>query len=449
MATFVLTVFLLTFGAMLAYTFRKPAMAIPLGIMTYGYKQVASLALPMLQSQGALLNYAMAGMIAMVFMYNLFFRNPGVTCRTASGKAIQLAVWIFLLYFWVTLLWSPYYGSDPMKFVPYLLVYFAMLPALMDTPVPMLRAFHGCWFLTILAVLGLMASPAFHLSPDLGRMTVHFEAGRVNEASPLAIADMGALLIIMSVMVLLPQDSFPRDSKLFRAARKTLAVAGIGLGLWLAFNTSRGETMTGLACGCLLFALVKGKTTSQSLTWLVGAGVGLLLTLAMVFTLVPKGGLSESAERYSPSAIAEGKDDRVGLSSHAIEMGLSSTKSFIFGKGARACEKELGMWPHNHFVQAFGEAGIIGLGLLIICCLMTLRFGFQTLALVRKSGDSSALLFTALALSLLIYQIIVLSKKGSLTFTDTYMWLSIGAFSFDRTQIWLLYTAREKASQPA
>ena len=101
MSTAVLASFFLAFLVMFGYAIRFPALAIPLGIMTYAYKQISSLAVPMFQVRGAVFNYLMAAMIAIVYMYNLIVRNPGVNCRTKEGKTLQILIWAFLLFFWV------------------------------------------------------------------------------------------------------------------------------------------------------------------------------------------------------------------------------------------------------------------------------------------------------------------------------------------------------------
>lgn len=436
MSTMILLLFMLGFGILLALTLRESALAIPLGIMTYSYKQIALLALPFLQNQGALFNYAMAGAFAAVFLFNLVFKHPGVTCKTPEGKRVELLVWAFLALFWISLLWSPFYGTEAVKFYPYFIVYFYMLPALMQTPREMIRAFYGVWFVTLLGGAGLVLSPAFHMSEDLGRMVVHFEAGKVVEATPLAIADMGAYLVILSTLVLLPVFPFKARGRSGRALQGLLAVGGLGLGFYLAFNTSRGETITSLACACLLIALTLGRSIRQSVVWVVSAFSALSLVLAVVFTVFTSSpGASLAAQRYTPSALAEGGDDRAMLSAQTVKLVSRTPKDFLFGMGARACEKDLGMYPHNQFVQALGETGILGLLLLAASWAAVLHFGFRTLNRVRGSQDPTLAVFVSLILTLAFYELIVLSKKGSLTFVDTYMWISLAAFAFDRATL--------------
>jgi hypothetical protein len=438
MATAVLLLFVLMLVGFLVLAFRYSALAVPLGIMTYAYKQIASLALPFLQTQGALFNYMMAGAIGSIFMYNLVFKSP-VGCRTRDGKIIIILVWIFLGLFWVSSLWSPFYGNDSWKFFPYFVVYFWMLPLLIGRPVSMLMAFGKVWYLTFVGGLALLLSPHFHLSNDLGRMVVHFQAGRFNEASPLAIADMGAYLLLMSVLVFLAKNRVESDQSYKKYFIVFQMVIGLALSLWLVFNTSRGETFAGIFCACLLVGLVMGKNVKQYVLWTTGLISVVVITVMIVFTiLLPKGGISKWSERYSSAAITEGSADRKNLNSRTLEFATSSPGKFIFGIGARGCEKRLGMYPHNNFIQAIGEIGLLGLSLLCLCYGLAFRFGFRTLAMARKFADEHSVVFTAFMLTLLIYQFFVLSKKGSLTFVDTYMWLAMAVFCFDRTQTMLL-----------
>jgi hypothetical protein len=409
--------------------------------MTYAYKQISSLAVPLFQVRGAVFNYLMAAMIAIIYLYNLIVRHPGVNCRTREGKTLQILIWVFLLFFWMSILWSPFYGTDPWRFFPYFLVYFAMLPSLTEGPELMLKAYVAVWALTLLATLGLMVSPAFHISPDIGRMVVHFQAGMYNEGNPLAIADMGAYLILLSICILLMQFHMGEIKGRLRTFWLFAGTTGLFMGLWLTFNTSRGETFTGIACACVLVALVKGRNLVQFLKWMAIQMSILAAVAALVFMLLlPKNKIEELSWRYSASSMAEASNDRTRLGRQTIEMALATPRDFLIGIGARGCEKRLGIYPHNHFVQAFGETGIIGFGLLCLVCFLAFRFGFHTLTASRRLDEGPAVIFTALILSLLVYQLIVLSKKGSLTFVDTVMWLAIAAFSFDRTQIMLRRT---------
>ena len=60
MPTIVLASFVLVFLGMCLYAIRFPALAIPLAVMTYAYKQIVSIAIPSLQDRGALFNYFIA-----------------------------------------------------------------------------------------------------------------------------------------------------------------------------------------------------------------------------------------------------------------------------------------------------------------------------------------------------------------------------------------------------
>lgn len=444
MPTATLLLFFLLLLALLAYALKLPSLALPIGIMTFSYKQIAALALPFLQSHDTIFNFIVAGPIVAVFIYH-FSSRVKLGCHSSEGRVTMRLLWVFLGYFWFTSLWSPYLGFDSWKFLPYFAVYFWILPLLIDSdPEAVLKAFQLAWILTFLAALSLLLSPAFFLSPNTERMIIHYQAGRFEESNPLVLADLAAYLFQMSLLVLVwPLFSIERR-RFSQFIHLILVASGLALGFWLAFNTSRGETVAGIFCGCLFLALVKGRSTLHSIFWLAGVMGTMFVSAALVLLLFsPKGGIEKWSARYSPDAIAEGSDQRHDLTSRNIHFALSSPTTFLFGKGARATEKQVGTWPHNHFAQAFGESGMFGLLLLCACCFLALRFGFRTLALTRESGDRPSLILTAFMLCLLIYQLIVLSKKGSLTFWDTYMWIAIAVYSFDRIQFFLRSTSSD------
>ena len=207
----------------------------------------------------------MAGVIALVYLYNLILKHPGVTTNTKEAKYAQFFIWSYAAYFWISLLWSPFYKTEIMKVLPYFLIYFGLLPSLVSKPGEMIRAFRWVWVLTLLGTVALLASPAFFMSTDVGRMVVHIPGGRVEESSPLAIADMGAYLLILSAYEWLHQHLVPGKNRTFRSVLLGLAVLGMGLGTWLTFNTSRGELITGIFSACLLVGLVRGRTIRQLL----------------------------------------------------------------------------------------------------------------------------------------------------------------------------------------
>ena len=79
---------------------------------------------------------------------------------------------------------------------------------------------------------------------------------------------------------------------------------------------------------------------------------GLILVGAVLFLGVrPFMGKPDLSFRYSPEAIVEGSEGRMDLGARTIEFGLSSERNLLFGIGARGCERRLGMYPHNIFIQ--------------------------------------------------------------------------------------------------
>lgn len=449
MASLLLYAFILCFFFTLGMAVLRPALAVPLGIMTYPYKQIVAIGVPSMHNMGPQFNYLMAGVIALVYLYNLIMKHPGVTTRTREAKYAQFFIWSYAAYFWISLLWSPFYGTEIMKVLPYFLIYFGLLPSLVSKPGEMIGAFRWVWALTLLGTLALLASPAFFMSTDVGRMVVHIPGGRVEESSPLAIADMGAYLLILSAFEWMHQQFVPAGNRNVRSILKGLSVLGMALGTWLTFNTSRGELITGVFTACLLIGLVRGRNLRQYLSKGLGLLAGLVVVGAVLFMVVrPFMGKPDLSFRYSPEAIVEGSDSRMDLGARTIEFGLSSERNLVFGIGARGCERRLGMYPHNIFIQAFGETGILGLTLLGLATFLTLRFGFKVLARTKRSEDPIPMLFAALALALALYTIIVMGKKGSLAMVDTYMWLSMAVFCFDRT--WTFPAESEgRAPKPA
>jgi len=276
----------------------------------------------------------------------------------------------------------------------------------------------------------MLLSPNFALVSDMGRTVV--ESDTVEDyANPLATADMGVYLVLLSICLLLTKST--SKSVLFRWGRLAALYLSLCIGLWVAFTSSRGEAMACVVISSCFVALVKGRSVRHALVVLSCFVIGFVLIFIFVYS-----GISEMIFEWSPrfrsDSINSASDIRVELILNSFILPFQSPAHFFFGVGARGVEQILGEYPHSALLQAFAETGIVGL-LLFCCCYGTvIRFGFRTFVLARQSADAQKLLFAALSLSFLLYDILMANKKGSLQYHDTFMWLMLSVFSFDRVQ---------------
>lgn len=426
----ILFVILLVLGML--YSLRYPGVAITLAIATYGLKQIATATLPFLQIYDTVFNYILGGLVSILFVFGVITKSIYV-CNTTIGKKIVILIWMFLGLFWASSFWSPFKGGDSLRLMPYFVVYVFMLPYLMGNPKQMIKAFWILWLILLVGCLGLLFSPYLDSSSYLARMVVKFQHGSHEEGNALALADSGIFLLLTSILVMFYGNFLNNKQKLIKWILLIFTLFGVVLGFWIASISSRGETFAGVISGCLLIILIKYRTVKIKYLTLASAFVILFVGTMIVFVLAGDN-YQELSPRYSQESLSEGSDIRRDLITNAISLGFSSPDKMLLGIGARGCEEELGMYPHNALVQALSETGIIGFVLLCSCYALAFRFGFRTLSMAKERSNQESVLLVALMLSLLLYDLIVESKKGSLIFVDTYMWLLLAVFSFDRTQ---------------
>lgn len=432
MSSLLLIVFVLMLVVALLYSFRFPPLVLVIAIATYGLKQIASATIPILQIYNSIFNLILGAVVIFVFLYGMVTRSlPG--CRSTSGKHAMAFLWGFLGLFWVSLIWSPFSGSDSLRFLPYLLVYFAILPYLMGNPNQMIKAFRILWVILFVGCLGLLFSPYLDLANTMGRMVVKFHSGTHEEGNPLALADTGIYLLLISLMIIFDINYVRKAPKFIKSVVSIFGLVGIGLGFRIASVSSRGETFAGVISGCLLIFLLKIKNVRQKKILLASAIA--LTMMGIIFTAALWNDYYQDlSPRYSKESLGEGTDIRKDLVTNAINLALASPQTILVGIGARGCEERLGMYPHNNLAQAFSETGIIGFSLLFGCYFLAFRFGLRTLAMAKKQSNQEVVLFVSLLFSLLLYDLILENKRGSLTFVDTYMWLALAIFAFDHAQ---------------
>lgn len=416
----------------LVYSLRFEPLIVALAVATYGLKQIVSVALPVLQIYDTIFNLVIAGMVIVLFVQKLLTQTL-YGCRYRPSINALALVWIFLGLFWVSILWSPFSGGNSLRFFPYYVIYLLMLPFLIGNPDQMIRAFRILWIILLVGCLGLLLSPYLEASSNLGRMVIKFQLGALEEGNPLALADTGVLLLLTSFMMIFYSGQKDNDRKIIKLMQLSIALIGVGTGFWIASIASRGETMAGIISVCFFVLLYKSKSLKQKTTIMTSFFLILFVGAIIAFTLISDY-YQELSPRYSRESLSEGSDIRKNLVENAIRMGLSSPQTSLVGVGARGCEERLGMYPHSNLVQAMSETGIIGFLLLCSCYFLTFRSGFRSLSLAKKQTNREVALFVSFILSLLLYDLIVENKKGSLIFVDTYMWLAIAIFSFDRAK---------------
>ncbi|MHB1097269.1 MAG: hypothetical protein ACYC3F_13980 [Gemmatimonadaceae bacterium] len=433
MATVILVIFVaVLFGAMVR-ALHSPALAVALGVATYGLEQIASIILPFFSIHQSAFNILMALVIVGSFVVSVNSRF--VLFNSKGGFDAALLLLAFLAYFIFSLTWSP---SAELTWarqqIPYFVVYVAIIPMLVQPPAEMLRALRVLWIILAMGLLGTALSPNLLFSIAAARVVI---ASGINDmelgANPLAFADTAVLLALTSTLILLQLRTERPSSKIMRTLGLMGGVYGIAMGTALAFVSGRGEAAAGLVSGVVLVVLITSAGSHRLLrrvlvatTIFSGASFVALVQLQdMIVSVAP---------RFVIGNLLASASVRGDLQMACINAGIASTSSLIFGIGANGCQALIGLYPHNELIQAFAETGIIGLTVLLMCYYFTLRFAFQTLSRAKLVGAQAAVHVSAFAISLTIYALLVANKRGGLTAPNTYMWVALAIVVCDRAR---------------
>jgi O-antigen ligase len=440
----ILSVFVLLLGVAVVAAVRKPALAVTLGIGTYGLEQIAAVILPVFRIHQSAFNIMIALVIVAAFVNNLFGGLKAYQQRETFD--VFLLVYAYLTLFWVSVYWSPDHDIDRVwPLLPYFLVYVLMLPLLVRPPEEMIRAFGVLWGLFLVGFLGLALSPMLLFSAAIGRVVVAAGGDTDSGSNPLAFADAASYLALTSLMLIFCVGKTWNPAPRARQALKVALVGGVILGFSMALISSRGETMACLVSGILLVVLLRVKRPSGAMRKVVaGMLTGASVIVLLFFTF--RGDIAKWAPRFDIDQLSTGVSVRRDIQAACVEFSWRSPRAIVLGLGGSTCEQRVGLYPHNELLQAFLETGVFGFVLFLSCYLFVVRLGLRTLAEAKSANSSEAVVITAFALALLTYELLVDSKKGSLTFPDSYMWLGLIAMMCDRAKSSL--HSRPSVAQP-
>ncbi len=432
-ATTILTVFAIVLFAAMARALRLPALAVSLGIATYGLEQIVSIILPFFTVHQSAFNILIAVMIAGSFALSVDSRF--VPFETKEGFDITLLLFAFVALFVVSILWSPSTNlSWVFDEIPYFAIYVVIIPRLVRCPADMLKSLRVLWLILAIGLLGTALSPMLLFSIAAARVVIGSGLGEMDPgANPLAFADTAVLLALTSTLFLLQTSAERCSSAITRTVGWLGMIGGIALGLSLAFISGRGETTAGLVSGAVLVILLTTRDSSRLFGRIV-AGTA-VFGGALFFAFIRlQDVIVGFAPRFATGNILIGVSVRGDLQGACIEAGMASATTIVFGLGANGCQALVGLYPHNELIQALAETGILGLTLLLMCYFFAFRFALRTIALAKRSGALDAVRVSALAISLMVYALLVANKRGVLTAPDSYMWVALSIGICDRAR---------------
>lgn len=379
-----------------------------------------------------LVNFITA-VIVMFAIASAFFRKSDMTRGMWNGVTISLIA--LFTYVIAATAWTPALSSAQFFLkagIPYWIFFLVLSPMLLRRTEDFSRIIIPTMVAGIVVSIMIFASPRGHFQygrfvVDLGYLIGYGEL----TSNPLALADIGGTIAILAILYRAEQR---------RPVILLIRIVAIASGLALALASgSRGQVVFSVLCALAFYPLLSDRRNWGQIFTLGLSGVFAVGMLFVFYTLLldPSG-----SARWTGASLEDGFFVRANLALSMMESYVGDAKAWIFGLGTSAFNfyypiREHANWyPHNIFVEALSEYGLIGFGLLSIACFITIVWGRNLFQVTR---DDVRLRSTTLTLlSLTVFHMLLAFKQGHLIGPPFVLTLMLVIPKLAKTEIWLV-----------
>jgi hypothetical protein len=395
------TIYIGVAAVLLAGSIRKSSFALGAFLCMFGLEQWGTAKIGFVASHASFTNYLASAIVLVAFGLRLL-RGRGF--RVVNGP-IHLSAILLYTYAAVTVVWTPAPGIAMEEWraqAPYLLLAILVLPLLVQNVDEAAEGLRG----TLIA--GAILSAALVFFVDWGYRGFESEVfAGVAIRSPLAIAQLGAIVFVLS-MIYMP----------WRGLYAVVAIGLIAISVILVIKSgSRGQLIAMIAAALLFVPIARGWSISRgSVVWLVVAAV----ILGAMWAILPD--LSElftsQANRFDTDRAVVDYEERVTLAHVLLNRYLSSgVFELLFGLGSSASfsPRIIGFYPHIVPVEVLCELGVVGFSLFVAILVLTVRASLRFMTAVSQlpaATDARRVVATLAALALI--ELLVSFKQGSL-----------------------------------
>jgi hypothetical protein len=336
----------------------------------------------------------------------------------------SVALWVYVAYAAVTVLWSPLTNARPFPSgaIAYVVLFLVIGPILLNGTRD-LRT-----LMTISLVLGTVLGLLIVSNPNAefirGRYVLRFASmGSATDSNPLAMADLGGYIAIISVL-----SRFQGAALLWFFIRGFAVLIGTIL---LLDSGSRGQV---IMAGVVIVAFYPIAHQIEDVRRFIGRVV--LLGLVVIAVLFASQYLSAAGteRRWESDAVLEASQGRIANIGILLSAWFKDPTKWLqgLGNGAFASLDTGSRQPyvHNVLAEALGEFGIVGLVLLGTALMSAVIAGrrlfvrFATFPFER--ADVAALLATA------TFSFLVSNKQGNIWVSMPTFMLLILVIRFER-----------------
>jgi hypothetical protein len=403
-----------TFAVVCAVALFRIEWSLALIVLLFPFKQALQ------ASSGFFLTYYyLPNLVVVGIASTSLIRSLATSAAPMRGYLSPMFWSTIVIYAWsaVTLAWTPSYGTAS-EFVtnnlPYLFLYVFLAPALVDGIESVRKFIRLLLWLSAVVAAVILVNPTF--ISQSGRMGIKISASL--QSNPLAIGELGGMMIIMAVLVRPSSATFTTG-----AVRLTTFILGVLLGLQ---SGSRGQMLFSVMLAILFVPIAKRV---RNVFGFFGTAAGMAIVGAAVLFLAQGVLEGHGLKRWEADSVQEGIGVRFANAADLLVAWATFPPAWLFGLGLNAFSS-LGQvqayqsYSHNMTIDALAE---LGLPIFVIFTGIWYRVYRSSVWLVRRfSDDVEYRAVAATLVALVAFEFLLANKQGMLWVTSNlFMWALI------------------------
>lgn len=396
---------------LLGLAIAKPMIALSLVITQFVLEQI----LQSYYSFFVMQNSAFNILVAVIAVFSLTRLLTIARTRTKFWNFATFATLFYFCFAGASTIWSPNTQVDNLTLatLTYIIIYILVGPILINSIIDLRKLF------SYLLVIGTILAFLVLLNPNSefirGRYVLKFAAvGSASDSNPLAMADLGGLLVVISGLL-------PPPSK--NVLWKIIRILAVGTGSILLLDSgSRGQVLLSYFVVLVFFPISNAILNYKQFIFRV---LGLISLIGIVLVSSIYFASSGTEKRWRLDELETASGGRLDSIILLLSEWIKKPSSWVWGLGNNSFNQldtaSHQPYVHNIIAESLGEFGIIGFFVLISLLFITIISGFKLFIKFKEFGLYRGVIGTLLGATFFMF--LVSNKQGN-------VWVSIQFFMF-------------------
>jgi hypothetical protein len=394
MATCFALLLILTIG-----TIRRPAVAFAGILCLFGLKQWGQNSSVLLAENRTIVNFA----IALIVVIGVL-RNWSIVKRQVQFiSPLWLLVLALYAYAFISVVWAPELQTSLDQWVaaiPYLLMIVVLAPLLLSDADGIRSVVH--WTVSIGGTVCALA--LVYGTWGMRGLLVHENSMATAETNPLAIANLGGTIVVVSVVSLMA------PGRTYARLMYMMYILMIPIGLAVVLRSgSRGQLIVAAAAALVGMLMASRRRNFWSLL-IVAVSVAAIAAVGWWIW----NQLGVQSNRWTGDQSAEDVRGRIQMATTLLSVASSNAATLVAGLGNSSSFHYLGIYPHIAPLEVLAEEGIIGLGLYVAICVLAFRSTVVLWRYARSLQDAGLHYGVSILAALFLFEWFLTFKQATL-----------------------------------